>query len=115
MTGMSHPGVSPGQSPQPLRPQDLFDEAANGAAVALSMKVLRVIPRTTTAGMPWAIVDGVWRAHHLRLVAFPTVWASVQKKPQPGDTAIAHGTLSRREGRTVVRVLHLARMRPVQH
>lgn len=112
MTSMSHPGAPPGQSPQPLRPQTLFDPAADGVAVSLSMKVLRVIPRTTTDGIPWAIIDGVWRGHQLRCVAFPTVWASVEKA-QPGDVAVIQGTLSRKDGRAVVRVLDLARLRLV--
>lgn len=110
MTNMSHPGAPPGQSPQPPRPQDLFNQAADGAAVSLSMKVLRVIPKTTPDGLPWAIIDGVWRGHQLRCVAFPTVWASVDKA-QPGDVAFIQGTLSRRDGRAVVRVLDLARLR----
>jgi hypothetical protein len=112
MTSMSNSGAPPGQSPQPLRPRDLFDQAADGAAVSLSMKVLRVIPRTTTEGIPWAIVDGVWRGYQLRCVAFPTVWGSVEQA-QRGDVAIIQGTLSPRDGRAVIRVLDLARLRLV--
>ena len=112
MTDMPNPGAPSGQSPQPLRPRDFSDQAADGAAVSLSLRVLRVIPRTTAEGIPWAILDGVWHGHQLRCVAFPTVWASVEKT-QRGDVAIIQGTLSRREGRVIVRVLDLARLRLV--
>ena len=91
MTSMSNPEASQGARIRPLRPSDLFDQAAEGAAISLSIRVLRVIPRTTTAGLPWAIVDGAWRGHELRCVAFPAVWAQVEK-PQPRDLAVIQGT-----------------------
>ena len=110
MTYMPTAGAHPAQ---PLRPRDLFDEAADGAAVSLSMKVSRVIPRTTTAGIPWALFDGVWRGHQLRCVLFPTVWATVENA-QSGDVAVIQGILSRRDGRAVVMVLDLTRMSPTR-
>ena len=109
MTSMSEPEGRPCRPLAPLTPRHLFDEGAAGASVSLSMRVKHVSQRTTTDGIPWAVIAGVWRGHQLKCVAFPTVWASIDRA-QAGDVAVIEGTLARRDGHAVILVRDLSRI-----
>ena len=92
-----------------LRPQDLFDEDADGTPVNFSMRLVTVSERFTRAGEPWALLDGRWRGLRLRCLVFPTRWAATDH-PSPGDAVVVRGQLSVREGNAVVWAKDLVRL-----
>ena len=95
---MSEPEDRPCRCFEPLRPRHLFDEGAVGGSVSLTMRVKHVSYRTTTDGIPWAVIAGEWHRHQLTCVAFPTVWALVDHA-KAGDVAVIKGNLTQRWAR----------------
>jgi hypothetical protein len=112
MTGQQT--AAPGQGYRPLETADLFDGARDGDLVRLSLRLTRVAPRRTPAGLGWAVLHGTWRGREVRCVAFPKQWAEVPDHPSVGDGVVVRGILSFRDGEASVRVLHLARIGLVQ-
>lgn len=110
---MSEPEGRPSQCLAPLRPRHLFDEDAIHASVSLSMRVEHVSHRMTTDGIPWAVIAGMWHRHQLKCVAFPTIWASVDR-PKAGEVAVIEGSLARRDGHALILVRDVWRMRLVR-
>ena len=103
------PVQAPSGRTRPLRPRDLFDEATSGEAVTVSMRTRFVDLKSTKAGDPWAVLEGRWRGHRLRCVAFPTLWATVEP-PAPGDAVIVRGQLRFRDGQPAIWVQELTRI-----
>ena len=104
---MAHsPAQTPSGPPRPLLPRDLFEGGADGDAVIVSLRIIVVDMKTTQSGYPWAVLEGQWRGHRLRCIAFPTTWAQI-RQPSPGDAVVVNGKLSVREGQPVVWVMAL--------
>jgi hypothetical protein len=88
-----------------LVPPDV--EGHGTARLACVLEVVVVHPRTTPAGLPWAVIDGLWSTFALRCVVFPTQWASLTAHPRPGDVIDILGAIAFRDGSPVFRVLKL--------
>lgn len=106
--------AQPRQGYRPLEAADLTDRTRDGDLVRLSLRLVRVSPRRTPAGLGWAVLHGTWRGRDVRAVAFPTQWAQIAAKPNGGDGVVLRGTLSFRDGKPCIRVLHVTRIALVQ-
>ena len=102
--------AQPRQGYRPLTVADLTDRTRDGDLVRLSLRLVRVLPRRTPAGLGWAVLHGSWRGRNVRCVVFPAQWAQVAVKPHSGDGVVLRGILSFRDGEPCIRVLHLTRI-----
>ena len=102
--------AQPRQAYRPLEAADLSDRTRDGDLVRLSLRLVRVSPRRTPAGLGWAVLLGSWRRREVRCVAFPTQWAQIEAKPSSGDGVVLRGLVSFRGGKPCIRVLHLTRL-----
>lgn len=102
------------QAYRPLETADLTDRTRDGDLVRLSLRLVRISPRRTPAGLGWAVLHGSWRGREVRCVAFPTQWAQMEGKPGSGDGVVLRGVVSFRDGQPCIRVLHLTRLALVQ-
>lgn len=100
------PRANPAPDVRPLVPRDLVNQAQDGALVTLAMKVQTIHHRKTSLGREWAVIDGLWRGHSLRCVAFPNLW-EVTDHPHTVDGITVRGQLSYRDAVPTVWVHHL--------
>jgi hypothetical protein len=98
------------QAYRPLAVADLTEGTRDGSLVRLSLRLTRVAPRRTPAGLGWAVLHGTWRGQQVRCVAFPKQWAQVATQPSDGDGVAVRGIVSFRDGQPSIRVVHLLRI-----